>query len=116
MDDHDWFLHEFAFEMLNSKIGQYDEDIFMFSSIWARAGYARNYENRYLISVWNKCWRRSFIGDTRFSDVKYTSDYDFHIAMMNKNPKVVIWDMPFYYHDHMREGSQTEEQKKLGLI
>ena len=116
MDDDDWFLHEFSFEMLDSMIGKNDEDIFMFSSIWMNVGYARNTNDYFLYSVWNKAWRREFIGDTRFSEVKYTSDFDFHTRMLAKKPKVAIWDMPFYYHTHMREGSQTYEQKQLGLI
>lgn len=117
LDDDDWFLHEFAFEMLAQAVGLRNEDVFMFSSIWARAGYARNTHDRHLISVWNKAWRREFLGDDcRFSNVRYISDVDFHNSVFRKNPKVVIWDMPFYYHDHMREGSQTDEQKKLGLI
>lgn len=116
MDDDDWFLHEFAFQMLAEVVGQHGEDILMFSSIWARAGYTRNRKDRILISIWNKAWRRKFVGDCRFSNVKYTSDVDFNDQVFAKNPRLAIWDMPFYYHDHMREGSQTEEQKRLGLI
>ena len=51
LDDDDWFLHELAFEMLAQAIGHHNEDVFMFSSIWARAGYARNTHDRHLISV-----------------------------------------------------------------
>jgi glycosyltransferase involved in cell wall biosynthesis len=116
LDDDDRFLHEFVFEMLAANVGKHGEDILMFSSIWARAGYARNTKDKILISVWNKCWKREAIGDTRFSNEKYISDLAFHEAMMKKEPKAIIWDQPFYYHDHMREGSQTDEQKKLGLI
>ena len=116
MDDDDWFLHEYAFDMLNTMAGRQNEDILMFSSIWKNGGYARSTPKFYLVAVWTKCWRREFIGDTRFSNVKYTSDLDFHNAMLAKNPKISIWDMPFYYHNHMREGSQTYEQKQLGLI
>ena len=116
LDDDDWFLHAFVFEMLANVVGKHGEDILMFSSIWARGGYARNVKGRILISVWNKCWRREAIGDTRFGTEKYVSDVKFHNEMMAKNLNIVTWDMPFYYHDHMREGSQTDEQKKLGLI
>lgn len=116
LDDDDWYLHEFAFQMIADNIGRSNEDVFMFSSIWARAGYARNTADHVLISTWNKAWRREFVGNTRFSDVKYTSDLDFHNGVMAKNPKIITWDMPFIYHDHMRKGSQTEEQVRLGLI
>ena len=116
MDDDDWFLHEFAFQMLADIVGQNGEDILMFSSIWAKIGYQRNTKDRQLIAIWNKVWRREFVGDCRFSNVKYISDVDFNNSVFAKNPRVAIWDMPFYYHNHMREGSQTEEQKRLGLI
>lgn len=116
MDDDDWFLHEYAFDMINTMLATKPMDILMFSSIWKNAGYARSTPEFFLVAVWTKCWRREFIGNTRFSDVKYTSDLDFHNAMLAKKPKISIWDMPFYYHNHMREGSQTFEQKQLGLI
>ena len=116
LDDDDWFLHEFAFEMIDKMLKKVDTDILMFSAIWKGVGFALNTEKFYQISVWNKCWRREFIGDTRFSDVKYKSDLDFHNAMFAKNPRVSIWEQPFYYHNHMREGCQTYEQKQLGLI
>ena len=100
MDDDDWWLHEYVLEQLAERVG--DEDVLRFSFIWKGVKYARcdNY-----IAVWNKCWRRSFVGDTRFSDKKYWSDVDFHNAMMAKNPYILDWDMPMYYYNYMREGS-----------
>ena len=66
--------------------------------------------------MWNKCWRRAFIGDTRFSDVPYSSDADFHREMMQKGPKLANWDTPMYYYNFLREGSLTKELKDKGVL
>ena len=114
-DDDDWFLHELVFEMLNSQVGRQGEDVLMFSFIWKGVGYTRNVPRQW-IAVWNKCWRRAFIGDTRFSDVPYSSDADFHREMMQKGPKLANWDTPMYYYNFLREGSLTKELKDKGVL
>lgn len=111
MDDDDYWLHEYVFDILNQVVGKQNEDILTFSFIWRHVGYAQN-RPRMWIAVWNKCWKRSFIGDTRFSDVPFVSDKDFHFAMMNKQPLIANLDMPMYYYNYMREGSQTEKHNR----
>ena len=113
-DDDDWFLHEFVFEMLAEKLDPDKMDILMFSFIWKGRGYTRNVP-RIWVAVWNKCWKRSFIGDVRFSDVKYESDVAFHFGMMKKEPRIVNWDTPMYYYNFMREGSQSKEMQDKGI-
>ena len=85
MDDDDWFLHEFVFQQLAEAVGKHNEDVLAFSFIWRTVGYQRNYLSGLCVVVWSKCWKRSFIGDTRFSSVPRTSNVDFHNAMMAKN-------------------------------
>ena len=102
MDDDDWWLHEFVLEQLAGKVGKEGEDILRFSFIWRNRCYAKSGD---YIAVWNKVWRRKFIGDTRFSDREWWSDIDFNDAMMAKNPKIVDWDMPMYYYNFLRKGS-----------
>lgn len=107
MDADDWWLHEYVLEQLAEKLG--DEDILCFSFIFKHWKYATpmgNGGDRW-VAVWNKCWRRSFIGDTRFPAVIPNSDSYFHTAMFKKNPKIVDWDMPMYYYNYMCEGSVT---------
>lgn len=111
MDDDDWFLHEFAFDMLYKALQKTDADVLTFSFIWKHVGYAQNYP-RMWIAVWNKCWNREFIGDTRFSSRYMVSDEDFHNAMIAKKPKIVNWDTPLYYYNYMREGSQTHRERE----
>ena len=62
--------------------------------------------------MWNKCWKRSFIGSTRFPNVYSISDLYFHRELFNKHPKIEVWDMPMYYYNYMRKGSITESGRK----
>lgn len=121
MDDDDWWLHEYVLQQLATKVGREHEDIVAFSFIWKGVKYASPRSNGGSLypAVWNKCWNRQFIGDTRFPNVYSISDYKFHLAMLNKNPRIVEWDMPMYYYNYLREGSiswemqRTPEQTKL---
>lgn len=110
MDDDDWWLHEFAFEQINDNLG--DEDLLCFGFIWKYRGYAaplrRN--NSLWPAPWNKAWRRSAIGDTRFPE-EYPDDYLFHCAMMDKHPKLKYLNMPLYYYNYWRDGSISEKKE-----
>lgn len=112
MDDDDWLLHEFVFEEIHRKLKQAnDPDLLCFSFIWKGVMYAnpiaRN-GNLYP-SVWNKAWKRSWIGDTRFTDVYSISDFYFHNAMMKKPHRRIIWDSPCVYYNYLRPGSISDE-------
>ena len=112
MDDDDWWLHEFVLEQLDQKLTELgdDVDILCFSFIFKGVKYAapRGNRGRLWIATWNKCWRRSKIGSTRFPRVKMCSDRYFHRDMMDKGLNIVEWDMPMYYYNYMRKDSQTE--------
>ena len=108
LDDDDYWIHEYVLEQIAGKVGLEDEDILCFSFIfkgWKYASPTGNQGNHW-IAIWNKCWKRSFIGDTRFPLLKHDDAY-FHRDMFNKNPKIVDWDMPMYYYNYMRPGSYT---------
>ena len=104
LDDDDYWLHEYVLTQIANKLG--DEDILCFSFIFKGWMYATPTGNRghHWIAVWNKCWKRSAIGNTRFPAVKHGEAY-FHREMFAKNLKIVDWDMPMYYYNYMREGS-----------
>lgn len=104
MDDDDWWLHEYVLTILDAVLT--DEDVLRFSFIWKGVGYARCGP---YIAVWNKCWRRSFIGDTRFPPRLYWSDTNFNEAMMLKSPKIRDIDQPLYYYNYLRPGSISEQ-------
>ena len=104
MDDDDWWLHEYVLSIIDQLLGDYD--VLRFSFIWKGVGYAKCGP---YIAVWNKCWRRSFIGDTRFPGRLYWSDVNFNEAMMLKSPRIVDVDTPLYYYNYLRPGSISEQ-------
>ena len=107
MDDDDWWLHEFVFQQIYGMAGKHGEDILAFSFIWKNMGYKAQTPGDMCVAVWNKCWRREFVGDTRFTDREWACDSEFHRKMFRKGPTVYYWDMPMYYYNYMRPGSQS---------
>ena len=115
MDDDDWFLHEYVFHMLAGAVGKNGEDILAFGFIFRGRGYAMNVPGHLYIAIWNKVWRRSFIGETRFPDCdRGEDDVGFSRALHDK-AKIAYWDMPMYYYNFMREGSITWKLKRMGI-
>lgn len=110
MDDDDHWLHEYVLTMLFNMIVLNDADIIAFAFIWKGRGYASPQHDGGLFypAVWNKCYKRSIIGDTRFGDEWSVSDLPFTQALFAKKPKIFAWNMPFYYYNYMRKGSITE--------
>lgn len=115
-DDDDWLLHEYVFSQIAERAGINGAelngnavDILAMSFIWKGQGYTRNTPATVWPAVWNKAWRREFIGDTRFSDKKYGDDADFTNAMLAKNPTIMFWDFPIYYYDYLRPDSLSEK-------
>ena len=105
MDDDDWWLHEYAFKQIADMLGNFD--LLCFGFIWKGRGYTS--PNRpggvYWPAVWNKCWRRSAIGSTRFPS-EYPDDLLFHNEMIStKFLRIQTWEMPLYYYNYWREGS-----------
>ena len=115
IDDDDWFLHKYVFQILHEEAVMTDADMIVFNFIWKNHRpdggdqYYRNGGGRTNIAVWSKCWRRSFIGDTRFPGIPFTSDKPFMDAIIEKQPRAVWLDQPMYFYNYMREGSQTEQ-------
>ena len=112
MDDDDWYLHEFAFEMIAQALKEStDVDILLFAFIWKGIGYKRNSPAKIWPAIWNKCWRREFIGDERFPDWPTIDDYGFSCKMHPK-ARMLYWDQPFIYYNWMRPGSDSDLFKK----
>ena len=117
MDDDDWFLHEWVFTQLHEALEKVNIDVMAFSFIWKHIGYTRQYPWDAKFAVWNKAWRREFVGSSRFSDEKNVSDMHFTDEVMSKHPRVTFWDMPMYYYNYLRPGSLTyhlKEEKERG--
>lgn len=121
IDSDDYWLHEYVFELLAERIDSVDADVHCFDMVWKHIGVvgAVSGRNKLLFPhCTNKCWRRTFIGNTRFPNRKPDSDAGFHELMMQKKPTLDIWNMPMYYYDFLRDESfsktlgRTVEQTK----
>lgn len=99
MDDDDWWLHDYAFEMLAEKLKTINTDILAFSFILKGRGYAKCGK---WIAIWNKVWKRSFIekGQYKFPDCACADDVKW---AEDTHPKATwtYWDMPFYYYNYL---------------
>ncbi len=115
MDDDDWWIHEYVLTMLDEKLKENPNvDVLCFSFIFKGWKYAtpRGNNGCRWIATWNKCWKRSAIGDTRFSNVYSTSDVHFHNAMMRKSLNILDWDVLMYYYNYLREGSISQKARR----
>lgn len=111
MDADDWYLHEFVFEQLMDRTEGNNADIIAYDIVWKHIGVVGPISGRdgqYFPHCTNKMWRRSFIGDTRFLNVKPDGDATFHKLIMQKNPKIDIFPIPVYYYNFLREGSYSD--------
>ena len=110
LDSDDWWLHEYVFEQLAQRTEQVEVDVICFGMIWKHIGYTSPISGGGSLypHCTNKCWRRSFIGNTRFPQFVRISDAAFHEIMMERKPRLDIWEMPMYYYNFLREGSESD--------
>ena len=111
MDSDDWWLHEFVLMMIDKALDITDPDILAYGFIQRLKGvYGPIMRDNTVLwpHVWDKVWKRSIIGETRFSNVWSVSDLGFTQAILAKQPAVALMEMPLYYYNYMREGSITE--------
>lgn len=106
MDDDDWWLHEYAFEMLAQQCKATKDDLVAFSFITRGQGYTRCAR---WDAVWNKAWRRTFINRYRFPTTLFWDDTKFSADTL-PNARITFWDMPFYYYNFLRDGSVTKRK------
>ena len=114
-DDDDRLVNALQFEALAKKIKDNPNvDIFAMSFLWNSEDYTRPLDNdgHYFPNVWSKCYKRSFIGDTRFENVFAIDDLRFNEALDEKMANVYCWDFLWYDYNYMRPGSITEQVQK----
>ena len=113
MDDDDWFIHEYCFQQIADEIKKCPGiDMLAFGYIFRQRGYKAPYDDELftprIAHVWSKAWRRDKIGTARFGDAVFCSDTYF-LRDMRKNVKTYkALNMPIYYYNFMRAGSQTD--------
>lgn len=119
MDDDDWWVHENVLSMIDQKLKDLKEDvdILHFGFFWQNHGVAHPNSNKsghngHYVAVWSKCWKRSFIGKTRFPNIYAESDAYFSFELFKKTKKQVDWDVPLYYYNYMRPGSISETKSR----
>lgn len=116
LDDDDWWIHEYVLERLHHYATHTDADLLPFQFIWPNDAHGRYYWDhaKYGINIapWSKLYRRSFVGDTRFSNAERTSDEAFAYGLLDKiergEGKWFFIHELYYYYNFMRPGSQTE--------
>ena len=112
LDHDDLYMHEFVFEEIDRKLRQENNpDLLCFSFIWKGIAYTRPIakNGELLPNVWSKAWKRSWIADTRFTNVYSISDYYFCKEMNKKPHRTVIWDFCGVYYNYLRPGSISHE-------
>ena len=119
MDDDDWFVHDYCFQQLADKIRSYDTwdtdndiDVIAFGYLCKGRGYVQPSEDTIFkpgdAHVWSNCWKRSSITGAKFGDAMYCSDTYFVRDMRRRVKRYELFDMPLYYYNFLREGSQTD--------
>ena len=118
MDDDDWWADPRAFEKLaRAALTHPEADVILFGFHWRTIGDKLQHPGQIFIAVWNKCWRRDFIGDTRFPAKPYWSDVDFSREALGRlrPERAVFLPEVLYYYNYLRPGS-ISWRKEMGEI
>lgn len=113
-DDDDWFLDDSCFQKLADFIRTRDDtiDVVAFAYHCRNRGIIHPSANTIFVPridhVWSSCWRRSSIGDARFGNAVFSSDTYFLKAMRQRVRNYSLFDVPLYYYNFLRAGSQTD--------
>ena len=116
-DDDDWFMHEYVLSQLAEHIRNDPSgaDVVAFGYIFRHRGYKKPEGDELftprIAHVWSKCWRRQAVitSGSRFGDAVFSSDTYFLKGMREYTHGFVsALNMPLYYYNFMRPGSQTD--------
>lgn len=106
-DDDDWYLPG-AFGMIAEEIRKHAEiDILAYGFEWKHRGIALQNWGRKYPAVWNKAWRRDFIGDKRFPVWCHTEDVEFNRKVL-PGAWWVFLPVALYHYEFMRPGSVSD--------
>ena len=109
-DDDDWYLPG-AFQAIHDALKDDPPiDLLAYGFDWKGKGPCIQSGGRIYTAVWNKAWRRSFIGTERFPDWIHTDDLGFARKM---HPKARWGYLPMilYYYNFLRPGSVSDKIK-----
>ena len=103
LDSDDYYINENALDILNKNID--DEDIIHFRfMIGTEQAEMFPKENVVWPACWCKCWKRSFIGDSRFKDITPGEDLEFYERLANGAKNIFVDEVLVQYR-YPREGS-----------
>lgn len=109
-DDDDWYLPG-AFRRIAEEIRKHTEiDILAYGFEWKHRGIALQNWGRKYPAVWNKAWRRDFIGDKRFPVWCHTEDVEFN-RKVYPGAWWVFLPEALYHYEFMRPGSVSDRIK-----
>lgn len=107
MDDDDWYLPG-AFQAIHDELTRRgDIDILAYGFEWKDRGPTLQSKGNIKTAVWNKAWRREFIGKERFPDWIHTDDLGF-ARKMHPRARFGFLNMILYYYNFMRPGSVSD--------
>ena len=111
MDDDDHYLPG-AFGIIAEELKRLkDIDILAYGFEWKGIGIAKQSTARIYPAVWNKAWRREFIGANRFPNWTHSTDLGF-ARKMHQKARFAFLNMPLYYYNFMRPGSVSDKIRK----
>jgi glycosyltransferase involved in cell wall biosynthesis len=108
MDDDDWYLPGAFGKIAEELDRQKDIDILAYGFEWKHMKTAYQSEARIYPAIWNKAWRREFIGDERFPDWIHTDDLGF-AKRMHPRARFGFLHEALYYYNFMRVGSVSDK-------
>ena len=109
MDDDDWWRDDDAFLKIADAVTDHtDFDVLAFGFDFGSRGYARQFPGHVYIAIWNKAWRRAFIGNTRFPEVPHSDDVGF-AERTHHRARFRFIDDSLYHYYYMRPGSITHK-------
>lgn len=107
-DDDDWYL-DGAFEVIAKALKENEGfDILAYGFEFKGLGIKLQSQSRIFPAVWNKAWRRSFIGEERFPDWIHTDDLGFARKMHPKARFMFLYEV-LYFYNFMRKGSVSDK-------
>ena len=110
MDDDDWWNTDTAFADIYEGIlgnGPDRFDVLAFNFVFQGRGIARQLPGYLYIAIWNKAWKRSFVGSTRFPEVPHSDDVGFANATHGR-ARIRYLNRVLYYYNYLRPGSISD--------
>lgn len=106
-DDDDWYLPG-AFRMIAEELKRQPEiDLLAYGFKWKGVGNTYQRPGVLKPAIWNKAWRRDFIGAERFPDWIHTDDLGFARKLHPKARVGFLYEI-LYYYNFLRPGSVSD--------